>query len=195
MNVPDDRPADPVVHRIAVVGAECVGKTTLCQALAEALPGLWVPEYLREFCAQAGRTPRPDEQAQILATQIERELRQHRRAARQGLRWLLCDSAPIVTALYSSMLFDDDTLAGPALQHHRRYRLTLLLQTDLPWLADGIQRDGPGVRARFHQLLEQQLTAQRIPFARVHGRDDDRLAVARRAVDAAPRSGPGADLS
>ena len=36
--------------RIAVIGAECTGKSSLCEALAERLPGLWVPEALREFC-------------------------------------------------------------------------------------------------------------------------------------------------
>jgi NadR type nicotinamide-nucleotide adenylyltransferase len=178
----DREPGNAAVRRVAVIGAECVGKTTLCQALAEALPGLWVPEYLREFCDRAGRTPCPDEQPHILAAQIEHESREQRQAAVQGMSWLLCDSAPIVTAMYSQMLFDDDTLTGPALEHHRRYRFTLLLQPDLPWLADGIQRDGPAERARFHHLLERQLAAHGIAFARVHGQDADRLAVARRAL-------------
>jgi nicotinamide riboside kinase len=80
------------------------------------------------------------------------------------------------------MLFADPTLTDPALEHHRRYPFTLVLQPDLPWLADGIQRDGPGERARFHELLEEQLQAQGIAYHRVQGRDAERLASARQAL-------------
>lgn len=169
------------VRRIAVVGAECVGKTTLCQQLAEALPGLWLPEYLREFCERAGRTPRPDEQPGILQRQVELETEWERRAALGGLGWLFCDSAPIVTALYSRMLFSDDALTAQALSHHRRYAATLLLDPDLPWAADGILRDGPSVRSRYHGLLLETLDAAAVGYTRVSGEGLERL---RRALGA-----------
>ncbi len=152
-------------RRIAVVGAECVGKTTLCRQLAELLPGHWLPEYLREYSDRLGRTPRADEQLDILRTQIELEAAAQQQAAEQGIGWLLCDSAPIATALYSRMLFDDPTLLEAALAHHRGYWATLLLQPDLPWTADGIQRDGPEVRAAFHRQLTELLQD---PGIRVH---------------------------
>jgi nicotinamide riboside kinase len=167
------------VRRIAVVGAECVGKSTLCLQLAQQLPGHWLPEYLREFCDRLGRTPRPDEQSHILHTQIERESDAQRKAAEQGVRWLLCDSAPIVTALYSRMLFDDWTLLQPALAHHRSYWATLLLQPDLPWIADGIQRDGPDVRAGFHRLLTELLQSADIHAHAIDGDGARRVEQAR----------------
>jgi Flp pilus assembly CpaF family ATPase len=45
--------------KIAILGAECTGKTTLAQALATALDGcrgraVWVPETLRDWCQQNG---------------------------------------------------------------------------------------------------------------------------------------------
>jgi len=162
-------------QRIAVVGAECVRKTSLCQELAQQLPGHWLPEYLREYCDRLGRTPRPEEQLHILHTQIELEAQAHCRAAEQGMRWLLCDSAPIVTALYSRMLFQDPTLIEPALQHHRHYRATLLLQPDLPWMADGIQRDGPDVRAQFHRSLTELLQTAGIQAHPIGGSGPTRL--------------------
>jgi nicotinamide riboside kinase len=163
------------VRRIAVVGAECVGKTTLCQALARELPGHWLPEYLREYCVRLGRTPHPDEQTHILETQIDHEAHAHRQAAEQGLGWLLCDSAPIVTALYSRMLFQDPTLIEPALRHHRHYRVTLLLEPDLPWMADGFLRDGPQVRAQFHRSLLDLLQTAGIPVHQIDGCGPARL--------------------
>ena len=58
-------------RRIALLGAESTGKTRLGQALAEVLgerQGLrvrFVPELLRQWCEQQGRTPQPHEQADL----------------------------------------------------------------------------------------------------------------------------------
>jgi nicotinamide riboside kinase len=63
--------------KIAILGAECTGKTTLAQALATALCGCgdraeWVPETLREWCRQNGHNPQAHEQHAIALTQAER---------------------------------------------------------------------------------------------------------------------------
>lgn len=157
------------VRRVAIVGAECVGKTELAQWLADQLPGLWIPEYLREFCDRQARTPRLDEQALILAEQQAREARAIARAQLRALQWVLADSAPLVTAAYSELLFADDSLYAQALTHHEGYDATLVLAPDLPWVADGIQRDGPVVRDAFHDLLLQRLQQAQLPFTLIEG--------------------------
>jgi nicotinamide riboside kinase len=170
------------VRTVAIIGAECVGKTELAQRLAEGLPGLWIPEYLREFCDRVMRTPRPEEQAQILAEQRRREDEAIARAEEQRLAWVLADSAPLATAAYSELLFEDDSLHEEAIVHHARYRATLLLLPDLPWVADGIQRDGPAVREAFHGLLLQRLQRSGLPFALIGGAGEARLQAAARAL-------------
>ena len=163
-----------LVRRIAIIGAECVGKTELVQRLAERLPGLWIPEYLREFCDRVARTPLPDEQAQIIAEQQAREEQTIAQAQSGPFKWVLADSAPLVTAAYSEMLFADVSLYAQAIAHHARYDATLLLTPDLPWIADGIQRDGAAVRETFHDLLLQRLQAARLPFTQVAGIGEQR---------------------
>lgn len=170
------------VRRVAIIGAECVGKTELAQRLAQTLPGLWIPEYLREFCERTRRTPRPQEQAPILAEQRRREDEAIARARAQRLEWVLADSAPLVTAAYSELLFDDASLHEAAIVHHARYQATLLLAPDLPWVADGIQRDGPAVREAFHALLLQRLQRSGLSFALICGAGDERLRAASRAL-------------
>ena len=44
------------VHRVAILGTESTGKTTLAQQLAKAFRTTWVPEYGRPYCE--GRDPR-----------------------------------------------------------------------------------------------------------------------------------------
>jgi nicotinamide riboside kinase len=170
--------------KVAVVGGECTGKTELCQALAVALPGLWVPEYLREFVDRAGRAPAASDQAAILAAQIEREAVAVEAATRSGMRWVACDSAPIVTAIYSEMYFDDVSLYASAEWHHRSYNQTLLMDTDLPWEPDGLQRDSPGVRAESHLRIKTWLRDHGVPFTLVSGSGPARVAVAVAALRA-----------
>jgi nicotinamide riboside kinase len=177
--------------RIAVVGAECTGKTTLCRMLAERHRGLWVPEALREFVDAAGRPPRADEQSGLMAEQVARE-QTALRAAVSGRHPLVAfDSVPLATALYSRLYFADDTLLAAATEHQRSYDLTLVTDIDLPWEADGLQRDGPEIRARFHGLLLDWLARQGLSFTLVRGRDAERadfaLALTRTlAVESAP---------
>ncbi len=178
------------VLRIAVVGAECTGKTTLCRQLAQRLSGLWVPEALREFVDAHGRAPAAHEQATLMAEQIAREHAAHDEAMRQGRALLALDSAPLATALYSRLYFDDDALLAAATAHHRRYDLTLLTDTDLPWEPDGLQRDGPVMRNRFHALLMDWLTRESLGCTRIAGTDDARLT---RALDAIAAIQPARD--
>jgi nicotinamide riboside kinase len=63
--------------KIAILGAEYTGKTTLAQALTIALDGCggraeWLSETLREWCRQYGRTPHAHEQQAVALTQAER---------------------------------------------------------------------------------------------------------------------------
>ncbi len=170
------------VRRVAIIGAECVGKTELAQELAERLPGLWIPEYLREFCDRVARTPRLDEQSHILAEQQAREEAAIARAGAGAVTWVLADSAPLVTAAYSELLFVDLSLYEAALAHHVRYEATLLLMPDLPWIADGFQRDGPAVRDAFHELLLQRLQAAQLRFTLISGTGEERWRAALAAL-------------
>ena len=174
------------VLRVAVVGAECTGKTTLCRLIAQRHGGRWVPEALREFVDAQNRAPTADEQAALMAEQIAREQAALADAQRQRQPLLVLDSAPLATALYSRLYFDDDALLAAATAHHRGYDLTLLTDTDLPWEPDGLQRDGPVMRNRFHALLTDWLTRESLGFTRVAGSDGARLQAALAAVDALP---------
>jgi len=187
-----DEPAEPV-RVVALVGAECTGKTTLAASLAGELGAIRIAEALREFCDRHGRTPRREEQAGLIDEQIEREGRAIERARREGRGWVLCDSAPLATALYSVDLFGDRSLLGRALLHHRSYRVTLLTAADLPWQPDGIQRDGPLARARFDALLARTLRDHAIAFAPIAGAWPQRMARALAVLRTAERTGLDAD--
>ncbi len=169
--------------RIAIVGAESTGKSTLARALADALAeatGLActaVPEWLREWCEFEGRTPRPDEQAAIAAEQHARI-----EAAVAGHAIVVADTTALMTAVYSRLLFDDRSLETMAMAHHRTMDLSLLTALDLPWRADGHQRDGPHVQRPVDIAVRELLVGHGLPWALVAGQGPDRLQAALDAV-------------
>lgn len=160
---------------IALVGAESTGKTSLAQILAQRLGGIDVPEYLREFVQENARTPVQSEQAAIMQEQARREDAALEMAQQTGCPYVFCDASTLMTAIYSVHVFNDRSLLAQAQFLHRRYALTLLLNNDVQWQANGIQRDGPHVRTPVFQLLYRQLRRFKAPFFQVSGIDDYRL--------------------
>lgn len=183
---------------MAIVGAECTGKTQLARNLAQRLQAsvphtAWVGEYLRDWCTEQGRTPQANEQRAISQGQMERVL------AAAGAHVVLSDTAPLVTAVYSDVLFGDTSLYADAIEQHRSFQLTLLTGLDLPWVADGFQRDGPALRAQVDQRLRAVLLQEGIAFSTVYGRGEARtehaLGVIEHALRAAQTGTPAADVS
>lgn len=157
------------VLRVAVLGAESSGKSTLCEALASVHDTLWVPEYLREFVETQGRVPFEADQFGIARTQREREDAAAAAVAARGGRLLFCDTTPLMTALYSRVYWDrvDTQLAALAAVHD--YALTLVTAPDTPWIADGLMRESEEVRARVYAMVVNELDARGIPFVLVEG--------------------------
>lgn len=160
---------------VAVLGAESTGKTTLMQDLAHALRDLGhcvalVPEVLREFCEVHGRTPFVNEQLDLAHEQSQRIA-----SARQGASIVLADTTALMIAVYSDLIFQDQSLYPMALDAHRAIDLTLLMALDIPWVADGIVRDGEHVRAPVDALIRQALGQAGIGHSVVSGQGGDRL--------------------
>lgn len=147
--------------------------------------GLWVPEYLRHFTQAHGRTPQRAEQLQIMQEQLRMETEAWALARQQGRSLVFCDTAPLLTAIYSECVFADISLHPQARSLHARYALTLFLQPDIPWQADGLQRDGAEGRDAVHRAIERALMADGDsdwPVARIAGTAAQRLALACDAV-------------
>jgi nicotinamide riboside kinase len=161
------------VKRIAILGAESTGKSWLGNALAGVMQsrGLsvhQVDEALRHWCEREGRTPLAHEQFGIAQTQAQSVMR-----ITQGV--VIADTTPLMTAVYSHLLFADESLYPMALAHQALFDQTLVTGLDLPWVADGLQRDGPQVRGPVDTLVRQALERAGIAYRVVYGQGHQRL--------------------
>jgi nicotinamide riboside kinase len=157
----------PGPARVAILGAESTGKSTLASRLAAG--GIWVPEYLREFVDVHGRVPREDDQEGIARTQRAREDALAVQAHAAGQHLLFCDTTPLMTAVYSRIYWGRVPAALLALEAAHDYALTLVAAPDLPWEPDGLQRESAAVRLRVHECLLGVLDERGIPWTLVQG--------------------------
>lgn len=171
------------ILRIAFVGAECSGKSTLAQSLADAFskeyPSAYVPEYLRLFVDQENRTPRPDEQVGIAMEQqsLERSLandliKQH---SHPDFVLLFCDTTPLMTCIYSEVVFGGSNPELLKIAQAHDYDLTIFTQNDFPWQEDGLQRDGPVAQTKVHFRVKARLEELQIPYQSAFGDKELRL--------------------
>lgn len=168
---------------VAIVGAESTGKSTLVRELmrvlsARGLSVTVVTEALRDFCDLHGRTPRADEQAAIAAEQTRRIAE-----AAQSHRLVLADTTALMIAVYSDLIFQDTSLYAQAERDHTQATMTLLTALDLPWVQDGLIRDGPQVRLPVDNLVRQSLQRMGVPYAVVAGVGVARVQRALEAVE------------
>ena len=172
---------------VGLVGAESTGKTTLARSMVQALSAdslraTRVDEFLRDFCDQHGRTPLQHEQRMIAQSQSDRITTA---AAEAGVDIVIADTTALMIAVYSDFVFADQSLYAYAEAAQNQCTLTLLTSLDLPWIADGLQREGEHVREPIDELVRAALQRSGVSYSIVGGtgqrRLDAGLAAVRRA--------------
>jgi nicotinamide riboside kinase len=91
-----------------------------------------------------------------------------------------------MTAVYSDIYFADTSLYDSAALFQQQFSLNLLAANDLPWKADGLQRDGTALQVRVQARLRQALLHAGLAFHEVTGLGQARLSCALSAIPPHP---------
>jgi len=172
--------ATPGGLTVALVGAECSGKTTLARSLARRLGAPWVPEYAREYLAgRAGYV-----QSDVLAI-ARGQRRAERTLTDSGHRLVIADTDLVVIKIWWAVRFGgSNAWVEAALREdlsQPRGRLYLLPRPDFPWVGDPL-RENPDDRAQLHARYRTLLEELRVPYRELSGSKRERLAVVEAAV-------------
>jgi nicotinamide riboside kinase len=162
------------VRRLALLGGESSGKTTLARALAGALHTAWVPEYGRQLWEELRRTLDVAELVAVARRQVALEDEAQAQTAVRQAGWLVCDTTPLTTLQYclhdhGSAPAELQALAG------RRYELAVVCEPDFDFVQDGCRRDD-GFRAAQHDWTLARLAGMRQPHIHARGPLPERLA-------------------
>lgn len=171
--------SDRGLVRVVVIGSECTGKTTLARALAAHYDAPWVPEYAREFVERKGAPPQATDVEAIARGQLAAE----DAGARNAGRLLVLDTDLVSTLVYALHYYGT---TPEWLVHEARARaadLYLFTGIDVPWQADGPQRDRGLHRDEMHRIFGSRLRELGSPLLELEGPHERRLALAIEAID------------
>jgi HTH-type transcriptional repressor of NAD biosynthesis genes len=165
--------------RIAVVGPESSGKTTLAEGLARHFGTVFVPEASRAFYDVKG----VDYQIADILPIARAQKADEEALAPKANRLLIFDTDLLTITVWSHVLYGACPPEAEEMAAAQRIDLTILLKPDLPWTYDPQRcHPEPAQREDFHGRLRAGLVRLGRRFAVVGGDGPARLAAAVRVV-------------
>jgi len=187
--------------KIAVIGPESTGKSTLCELLAQHYNTQWCPEFAREYLLThgtdytyddllyiaKGQLAMEDEYTQSLVGSPESRVNSsvHDSELRTpNSKLFFIDTDMYVMKVWCEFVFGKchrwilDQIV------ERKYDLYLLCNTDLPWVKDEL-REYPDLKTRdeLYHIYKDIMLNQSSPWVDISGDYDERLQKAIKAVD------------
>jgi len=159
-------------RKIAVIGPESSGNTTLCRALSKHFKASMVEEYARNYLQKKGLNYEQKDLDEIAKGQAELESK----AMKKNPDFLFCDTNILVIKKWSEIKYGHCSSTIEQLYQQFTYDLSLLLRPDLPYEKDPL-RESPGLLERkiiFHEM-EKELLQTKTNFRVVSGLGKNRL--------------------
>ncbi|RQO72472.1 NadR [Pedobacter sp. KBW06] len=156
------------IKKIAIVGPESTGKSTITKQLAKHYKTLWVPEYARYYCAALTEPCNLQDEINMYHGQVALE-ESVLAIAEKDL--IFCDTTFITVKIWSDEVFGETPqLVLDALPNYT-YDLYLLMDIDLPWQEDPL-RDFPHKREHFMQVWHQELKNLNANYIVINGQEE-----------------------
>ena len=143
------------IKKIAIVGPESTGKSTISKQLARHYNVPWVPEFARYYCAALTSACTLQDEINMFHGQVALE---ESILALTETEFLICDTTFLTVKIWSDeILGETPAVVLDALKAHT-YDFYVLLDIDLPWQEDPL-RDFPHLREHFMNIWHRELKA------------------------------------
>lgn len=169
------------MRKVVITGAECSGKSTLSEDLANYYGVPWVPEMARQYLDGIDRPYDERDLLKIAELQLRAE-EESMEGSPQDKALLVCDTDLITIRIWGEEKYGRSDPSIVQMTEERSYNLWLLCRPDIPWVYDP-QRENPHDRDRLFAVYEATLKKLGKPYVVIEGDREERLQQAKAAVD------------
>lgn len=157
------------MKKIAVIGPESSGKSTLSKELAQAIDGHWVPEYARLYLEENG----PDYDEKTVEVIGKGQLKLEAKAAEKAQdSWVVCDTDLMVIKVW--MQYKYNSYPNWIDEKLDKNTLYLLCKPDMPWEPDPL-RENPFDRLEIYSFYRNLLKKSGYQFIDLEGTVEERI--------------------
>lgn len=153
------------IKKIAIVGPESTGKSTVSQQLAKHYKVPWVPEYARYYCSALTTQCSLQDEINMFHGQVALE---ESVLATAETDFIICDTTFLTVKIWSDEILGKSPQVVIDELKVRHYDFYVLLDIDLPWQEDPL-RDFPHMREHFMQIWHKELKALNANYVVVGG--------------------------
>ena len=154
-----------VIKKIAIVGPESTGKSTISKQLAKYYNVPWVPEFARYYCAALTSACTLQDEINMFHGQVALE---DSVLALTETEFLICDTTFLTVKIWSDEILGETPAIVLDSLRTRTYDFYVLLDIDLPWQEDPL-RDFPHLRKHFMGIWHRELKALEANYIVVGG--------------------------
>lgn len=126
------------IKKIAVIGAESTGKTTLCQKLAKHFNTTWVPEFARTYFESKSINLCELSDIEIIAKQ---QLFNESLQTKEANNYLFCDTNLITLKIWAELEFNNQIAYIEQALPNNKYDLVLVLSNSIKWQQDDLRKN------------------------------------------------------
>ena len=167
------------IKKIAIVGPESTGKTTMSKLLAKHYKVPFVPEYSRYYCEALTEPCTLQDEINMFHGQLALEKAV---LAVAETDFIICDTTFLTVKIWSEAFFGDTPKIVVDALIDNPYDFYLLLDIDLPWEDDPL-RDFPNHREHFMSVWHKELGVLNANYKVVGGLGEERINNAISAID------------
>ncbi|WMN12905.1 ATP-binding protein [Marivirga salinae] len=152
--------------KIAIIGPESTGKSTLTKGLANYFQELYVPEYGRQYLEENGSQYEKSDLLKISKGMLGAEKTQ----AKNAQHFLFCDTDLIMMKVWYEVKYGQchPFILGKLAENP--YDYYLLCAPDLPWEADPL-RENPNIREELYERYQRELEEYGVEYSIISGEE------------------------
>jgi len=165
------------IKKVAILGPESTGKTTLAKDLAEVFQTAWVPEYAREFVEKLERPYNFGDVVFMAKEQVRRE----KDFLKNAVNFIFYDTELIIFKIWFKEVYNQIPDWIDQAIEHSKIDLYLLCYPDLEWENDPV-RENPDKRLYLFNLYRKELEQINANYFVIKGFGEVRLNNAKQKV-------------